>query len=165
MSEFSDQYKHPKWQKKRLEMLEAAQFECSSCGDKESQLHVHHKHYVKGRKVWDYESWEFAVLCDKCHKEAHEFIDALSETIVTADGGWIDYSQLIAFAHGLGSSMIGNDPLINLCLKMNAPEYTVGQICSGMHDYCLRDLITILSLDPDSFRALAQSVREKNVQG
>ena len=165
MSEFTDQYKHPNWQKKRLEMLEAANFECTNCGDTESQLHVHHKHYVKGRKVWEYESWEFSVLCDKCHKEAHEFIEALSETIVTADAGMIDYSQLIAFTHGLGNSMIGNDKLINLCLEANDIEYTLGQICSGLHDYKLSDLMTILSLDPDNFHELAQSLRGKNVQG
>ena len=33
MSDFTDQYKHPLWQKRRLEMLERAKFRCSSCRD------------------------------------------------------------------------------------------------------------------------------------
>ena len=68
---FFDQYKHPNWQKKRLEVLEAAEFTCERCSDSESQLHVHHKRYVKGRKIWDYDRTELAVLCDSCHSEVH----------------------------------------------------------------------------------------------
>ena len=42
---FSEQYKHPLWQKKRLEILEFSEFTCDNCGDTESQLHIHHRAY------------------------------------------------------------------------------------------------------------------------
>jgi len=32
----------PRWQKKRLEILERDGFECNSCGDSSTELHVHH---------------------------------------------------------------------------------------------------------------------------
>lgn len=77
--EWKDQYKHPMWQKKRLEALEYFGFECSDCGDKESQLHVHHVRYKKGAKMWEYEVTELSVLCDACHKEAHKAKDEIND--------------------------------------------------------------------------------------
>lgn len=55
---YRDQLLHPNWQRKRLEMLEAAGWECTSCGGAEKTLHVHHKRYVKGRMAWEYEADE-----------------------------------------------------------------------------------------------------------
>lgn len=68
---FADQYRHPEWQKKRLEALNIAEFACQRCYDKESQLHVHHKRYVKNRMVWEYSVNELEVLCEECHQDAH----------------------------------------------------------------------------------------------
>lgn len=79
---FFDQYKHPNWQNKRLEVLEAANFTCERCFDPDSQLHVHHKRYVKGRKVWEYDRAELAVLCDTCHAIVHSEKEAIQELIV-----------------------------------------------------------------------------------
>lgn len=69
---YADQLRHPNWQKKRLEVLSAAGFSCSNCGDKETMLHVHHKHYVKGRMAWEYDAAELEALCAPCHDAAHE---------------------------------------------------------------------------------------------
>lgn len=65
--DFKDQYKHPMWQKKRLEALNDAGFMCQRCCGDEEQLHVHHKVYVKGRKIWEYAISELSVLCESCH--------------------------------------------------------------------------------------------------
>jgi len=42
--DFKEQYRHPKWQKKRLDILKRDKFTCRSCGDKESTLNVHHRY-------------------------------------------------------------------------------------------------------------------------
>ncbi len=68
---FAAQYKNPLWQKKRLEAMEWAGFECQNCGSEEKQLHVHHRRYVKGRKVWEYDNSELDVLCNECHEMLH----------------------------------------------------------------------------------------------
>lgn len=78
---FRDQYNHPKWQRKRLECLEAAEYQCQMCYDGESQLQVHHKRYVKNRKVWEYEVDELEVLCDACHQQAQAEKDIIQEVL------------------------------------------------------------------------------------
>lgn len=72
MSTYSEQLKHPQWQKRRLEVLQAANFSCQRCGDTERQLHAHHKAYVRGRLPWDYPADMLECLCDPCHELAHE---------------------------------------------------------------------------------------------
>lgn len=61
----------PQWQKKRLEVLEAAGWKCSECGAEDRQLQVHHKRYIAGAKPWECESDDLAVLCDRCHEAEH----------------------------------------------------------------------------------------------
>lgn len=82
---YSEQLKHPNWQRKRLEMLEVANFECSCCGDKEKTLHVHHRRYIKGRMAWEYEGHELAVLCEDCHKDEHDARELLERILSEAD--------------------------------------------------------------------------------
>lgn len=69
---YKDQYKHPKWQKKRLEILERDGFKCTKCGDKETTLHVHHIYYKKDNKVWEYPDDCLITLCADCHNDWHE---------------------------------------------------------------------------------------------
>lgn len=68
---YAEQLRHPFWQRKRLEVLSAADFSCEDCGDAERTLHVHHKRYVKGRLAWEYEGHELEALCDSCHERKH----------------------------------------------------------------------------------------------
>lgn len=78
-------YQNPLWQKKRLENLQLANYQCVNCGEKDSQLHVHHKQYFKGRNPWEYENNQLEVLCESCHKEAHKVIDAIKMMISYSD--------------------------------------------------------------------------------
>jgi len=69
---YAEKLLDPRWQKKRLEVLDASNFECEICGDDESTLHVHHKQYIKGRDVWDYDLEQLACLCKSCHENLHD---------------------------------------------------------------------------------------------
>lgn len=62
----------PRWQKKRLEMLQRADFHCECCFDGESKLNLHHRYYIKDRDPWDYPDWAYLVMCDECHKFEHD---------------------------------------------------------------------------------------------
>jgi len=73
--QYQDQIKSPKWQKKRLEILKRDEFTCQECGNKEQTLHIHHKHYNKGAKIWEYEGWELTTLCETCHSKTHDKIE------------------------------------------------------------------------------------------
>lgn len=76
---YTEQLRHPEWQKKRLRMLEAAGWECSNCGDKSTTLHVHHRQYFKGRLAWEYGDDELVVLCEPCHANEHEELEGLKQ--------------------------------------------------------------------------------------
>jgi hypothetical protein len=69
---YSEKLKDPRWQKKRLEILQRDGFNCCICGDENSTLHVHHRYYINGRDPWDYDDNILTTLCDGCHTFEHE---------------------------------------------------------------------------------------------
>lgn len=78
---YREQLLHPFWQRKRLEVLDAASFRCVCCESTEKTLHVHHKSYVKGRMAWEYELHELEALCEDCHEAAHAAKERLDEVL------------------------------------------------------------------------------------
>lgn len=69
---YSEKLKDPKWQKKRLEVLNRDEWKCKFCSDKETTLHVHHISY-KNVDPWEYDNDNFLTLCEHCHQLA-EFL-------------------------------------------------------------------------------------------
>lgn len=72
MSTYSEKLKDPRWQKRRLGILNLHEFTCEKCGSKDKELHVHHRFYIKGREVWEYDNDVFQVLCVDCHENVHK---------------------------------------------------------------------------------------------
>lgn len=68
---FFAKYKDPRWQKRRLEVMQANCFTCEICGDDEKTLNVHHKYYIAGNDPWDYNDRALSVCCEDCHKDEH----------------------------------------------------------------------------------------------
>ena len=95
---YSEQLKHPNWQRKRLEVLEHYGFRCFCCRSEDKTLHVHHKQYIKGRKAWEYEVENFEALCEDCHEEAHKAKE-LIDTVIA------QYPSLMW--HRLASLLVG----------------------------------------------------------
>jgi 5-methylcytosine-specific restriction endonuclease McrA len=60
----------PRWQKKRLEILERDNWACQWCGDAETTLHVHHLYY-SGSFPWETEDDGLQTLCSECHDVNH----------------------------------------------------------------------------------------------
>lgn len=79
---YSEKLKNPKWQKKRLEVLNLRGFKCELCSCETKELHVHHRFYLKGREVWEYDNDVFQVLCCDCHTKEHENKNAVTEKII-----------------------------------------------------------------------------------
>lgn len=67
---YSDLLKNPKWQKKRLEIMQRDNWICRSCNDAESELHVHHLCYSE-EKPWNEPDENLITLCDTCHRAIH----------------------------------------------------------------------------------------------
>ena len=81
MKSYSEKLKDPRWQKLRLEALDAAEWKCKACYEKDETLHVHHRKYIKGREPWEYSLDELIVVCKTCHKEIHDYKDKIIDEI------------------------------------------------------------------------------------
>lgn len=66
MTAYSEKLRDPRWQKKRLEILERDNWKCSFCGDDKTTLHVHHEEYI-GRDPWDAPADSLKAACEDCH--------------------------------------------------------------------------------------------------
>lgn len=62
---YSEKLKDPRWQRKRLEILQRDDWACQCCRDKASTLQVHHKQYHGN--PWDAPDDSLETLCEECH--------------------------------------------------------------------------------------------------
>lgn len=96
---YREQLLHPNWQRKRLEILAAADFKCRDCGSGENTLHVHHLRYRRGAMAWEYENSDLVALCEECHAERHFHADGIKDAV--AQLGMQDLSRLRRIAWAL----------------------------------------------------------------
>jgi hypothetical protein len=68
---YSEKLKDPRWQKKRLKILERDGWACTECPCKTDTLHVHHKKY--NGNPWDASDEDLCTLCEGCH-ELEEYL-------------------------------------------------------------------------------------------
>lgn len=96
MKTYSEKLSDPRWQKRRLDILQRDNFSCQYCYSKDKKLNVHHRYYVSKRDPWIYPSWALVSICDDCHQSYHsysmnyfynfeDFIDSLSGGNYTDD--------------------------------------------------------------------------------
>lgn len=69
---YSDLLRDPRWQKKRLEIMQRDNFTCQHCGAQDKELQVHHMLYTKGAKPWEYNERHLITLCRQCHEVESE---------------------------------------------------------------------------------------------
>lgn len=62
----------PRWQKRRLEIMQRDEFRCQGCMDDESTLNVHHNYYKADCEPWEYPDAALVTLCEECHTEETE---------------------------------------------------------------------------------------------
>lgn len=70
---YAEKLKDPRWQKKRLEIMQRDDFKCTQCNSSKKTLHVHHRFYLKGSEPWEYENDALRTLCEQCHAIRHRF--------------------------------------------------------------------------------------------
>lgn len=112
---YAEKLKDPRWQKKRLEILDAADWKCQSdyCqSEPNTTLHVHHKIYIKGNQPWEYEDWAYKVLCGPCHKLQQAFMDKSSEVLAKND-------LLCEALSNLSNDKDAMDSFVSLCYTIS----------------------------------------------
>jgi|LSQX01.1.fsa_nt_gb hypothetical protein len=65
---YYEKLKDPRWQKKRLAIMQRDEFRCCFCGEDKITLNVHHIEYSKTRNPWDTEDNNLVTLCENCHE-------------------------------------------------------------------------------------------------
>lgn len=70
MIPYAEKLKDPRWQQKRLRIMERDGWRCRHCANTGRNLQVHHTMYAK--EPWSIDDEFLLTLCDDCHEELHE---------------------------------------------------------------------------------------------
>ncbi len=143
MDDFFKNYQHPKWQKKRLEILERDGYQCLECDETENPLHIHHGYYEKDKKPWDYHEVTLRTLCETCHKEAQDTLDTIK--MLLAPFPIDELRVVVGYLKGLNARAVSDrsEPveLIGV-LKPDGFEELAGMCdCFSIHPKILHNLI------------------------
>jgi len=68
MTLYQEKLKDPRWQKRRLEILQRDSWTCVGCAGTEKTLHVHHFWYEDNLDPWEYPDRCLVTLCESCHE-------------------------------------------------------------------------------------------------
>jgi len=62
---YAEKLRDPRWQKKRLVILQRDRFSCRCCGDTKTTLNIHHLSYCGD--PWDSKDADLLTVCEHCH--------------------------------------------------------------------------------------------------
>lgn len=83
--DYGELLKDPRWQRKRLEAMQADKFTCQICFRSDKPLNVHHKKYISGAMPWEYDTSYLITLCEDCHAKFHRDemkVDIMIDTLL-----------------------------------------------------------------------------------
>ena len=102
MSTYWQKLRDPRWQKRRLEILQRDKFTCRLCADDASTLHVHHLRYERGADPWESLGFSLLTVCENCHEAMHQeqYGSSIVESLIA---GGADINMLHAFSESLQS--------------------------------------------------------------
>ena len=89
---YAELLKDPRWQKKRLEIMQRDKFTCQYCGATDKELQVHHLTYHEKVNPWEHRNDELVTLCKDCHRIAHGN-NANDDRIPIVIGGVYEYDH------------------------------------------------------------------------
>lgn len=115
MSDYTDKLKDPRWQKKRLEIMQRDGFRCFICESGSETLNVHHKLYLQGREYWEYTDDQLVTLCEKDHKAIHSVWPGSEATF-----GLSALFQAVSGCHSIFISFLRDDRLLKLYRLRNS---------------------------------------------
>lgn len=104
----------PRWQKKRLEIMQRDDFTCMRCYTSKETLNVHHCYYVFGRNPWEYENESLLTLCEHCHEgetnHGKQAKDSLVRALARKGFTGIEFEDLASSIEETDFSLFGYPP-------------------------------------------------------
>lgn len=77
---YSEKLRDPRWQRKRLEILQRDNWTCIHCNSKDKPLQVHHVLYLK-INPWEYPDHLLQTLCEDCHKDRGQLTEKIANAV------------------------------------------------------------------------------------
>lgn len=123
---YAQKLKDPRWQKKRLLILNRDKFTCTNCGSEDKTLHIHHLVYENGGNPWDSPDDNLLTLCEDCHEEFETFYKEIAPLIIRK----LRLSLKDTFIHGCAKTVVSRfenwNDLIYMLWEMNEEEAIEG---------------------------------------
>lgn len=124
MKTYADKLRDPRWQKKRLEILEKHDWTCDGCGHTTKSLNVHHRWYKAKQDPWNYEDHWYSVLCCDCHDYEHQSENSIQLIIDFLFRIGITNNELVAFRECLkqiseNQNIDAKEEMVNLWMKIS----------------------------------------------
>ncbi len=113
MATYHEKLLDPRWQKKRLKIMERAGFCCENCGNGRMTLHIHHGFYKRGFEPWDYPDETLKCLCADCHEDVGVAMECLHEAIArTPVFAWREIVVFLRTLNDVAATPEGRDRMI-----------------------------------------------------
>jgi hypothetical protein len=77
-NKYREMLRDPRWQKKRLEIMDRDRWKCLQCGETGETLNVHHLFYADGCP-WATPDFGLRTLCETCHEGASRLTKGCDE--------------------------------------------------------------------------------------
>lgn len=142
MSTYFEKLKDPRWQKRRLQLLEAAGWACEECGVKEKELHVHHGCYGRGVEPWEYANVTMHVLCVECHPVVQGRLEAAHSWVAGLSFG--ELGQLIRILENLAITRGSTGLAVSECGKEN-PTWLKRRDWSGVGESIILEVCAVVA--------------------
>lgn len=84
---YSEKLRDPRWQRRRLEIMQRDDFACCECHATHKTLNVHHRFYLRGLSPWEYKPEWLQTLCEDCHDAREASIEKLHRSLLLASTG------------------------------------------------------------------------------
>jgi len=149
--------KDPRWQRKRLEVMQRDEFRCAECGNHVKTLNVHHIRYRRGKKPWEYDDGDLVTLCEDCHKQQTKLRERLEATLDPSMLG-----HLVGYATGLQFSREETDAAL-----IESYEEAVGFVAGtalprGSEDRLIDTLLRVgCVLTRESYKTLVRAEMQR----
>lgn len=124
--DYKEQIKSPKWQRRRLEILQRDDFTCQICGCKDKMLHVHHTAYERNKMIWEYPDEMLITMCNECHSLEHNMDNLITKLLHMIKTRGVTNHEIITLLDFIDTKLFNgeSDAILKITGEYGIPEIT-----------------------------------------